>query len=105
MHIFMVTLTFFLGMNIPSDDEDDGFDDEEDDDDDPATALMQVEFKEHKRDYYFSKLQYSIVTPEVLRDQAEGYITAIQWNLHYYYNGCKSWSWYIGILLQIQQYL
>ena len=19
---------------------------------------------------------------------------AIQWNLHYYYNGCKSWSWY-----------
>ena len=19
---------------------------------------------------------------------------AIQWNLHYYYNGCMSWSWY-----------
>lgn len=31
---------------------------------------------------------------EVLRSLAEGYITAIQWNLHYYYNGLCSWSWY-----------
>ena len=30
----------------------------------------------------------------VLRDQAEGYIKAIQWNLNYYYNGLCSWSWY-----------
>lgn len=29
-----------------------------------------------------------------MRDQAEGYVRAIQWNLHYYYNGCCSWSWY-----------
>lgn len=29
-----------------------------------------------------------------LRSQAEGYVRAIQWNLHYYYNGCCSWSWY-----------
>lgn len=29
-----------------------------------------------------------------MRSQAEGYIRAIQWNLHYYYNGCCSWSWY-----------
>ena len=29
-----------------------------------------------------------------LSKQAEGYVRAIQWNLHYYYNGCKSWSWY-----------
>jgi 5'-3' exoribonuclease 1 len=29
-----------------------------------------------------------------LRSQAEGYIKAIQWNLHYYYNGCCSWSWH-----------
>jgi 5'-3' exoribonuclease 1 len=34
------------------------------------------------------------VTPSVLKEQAEGYVRAIQWNLHYYYNGCKSWSWY-----------
>ena len=25
---------------------------------------------------------------------AEGYVLAIQWNLHYYYDGCVSWSWY-----------
>lgn len=31
---------------------------------------------------------------DVLRDQAEGYVTAIQWNLNYYYNGCCSWSWF-----------
>lgn len=29
-----------------------------------------------------------------MRSQAEGYVRAIQWNLHYYYNGCCSWSWY-----------
>ena len=25
---------------------------------------------------------------------AQGYVRAIQWNLHYYYNGCMSWAWY-----------
>ena len=34
------------------------------------------------------------VNEETLREQAEGYVKAIQWNLHYYYNGCMSWSWY-----------
>ena len=34
------------------------------------------------------------VTSEELREQAEGYVRAIQWNLHYYYNGCVSWSWF-----------
>lgn len=29
-----------------------------------------------------------------MRQQTEAYITAIQWNLHYYYDGCCSWSWY-----------
>lgn len=31
---------------------------------------------------------------DVLRDQAEGYVRAIQWILHYYYDGVCSWSWY-----------
>lgn len=31
---------------------------------------------------------------DVLRSQAECYVRAIQWNLHYYYDGCCSWSWY-----------
>lgn len=74
--------------------------------------FMNKEFRLHKRDYYMNKLEYEQVTPyvdvliknsnglaffffrEVLRDQAEGYVKAIQWNLNYYYNGCCSWSWY-----------
>lgn len=39
-------------------------------------------------------MEYTKVTPEVLRDQADGYVRAIQWNLHYYYNGVCSWSWF-----------
>jgi 5'-3' exoribonuclease 1 len=31
---------------------------------------------------------------DVLRSQADGYVRAIQWNLHYYYNGVCSWSWF-----------
>merc|ERR1719295_1202719 len=56
--------------------------------------FYQMEFRQHKRDYYLHKLGYSQVTPAVLREQAEGYVRAIQWNLHYYYNGCISWSWF-----------
>uniref|UniRef100_A0AAR5PUV6 5'-3' exoribonuclease 1 n=1 Tax=Dendroctonus ponderosae TaxID=77166 RepID=A0AAR5PUV6_DENPD len=51
-------------------------------------------FRNYKKEYYMNKLEYANVTPEVLRSQAEGYVRAIQWNLHYYYNGCCSWSWY-----------
>uniref|UniRef100_A0A8C0UZ62 5'-3' exoribonuclease 1 n=1 Tax=Cyanistes caeruleus TaxID=156563 RepID=A0A8C0UZ62_CYACU len=29
-----------------------------------------------------------------LADQAECYVQAIQWILHYYYHGVQSWSWY-----------
>ncbi|KAM3961555.1 LOW QUALITY PROTEIN: 5'-3' exoribonuclease pacman [Aphomia sociella] len=57
-------------------------------------ANIETEFKLHKRDYYMNKLDYSKVTEEVLADQAEGYVRAIQWNLFYYYKGCPSWCWY-----------
>lgn len=56
--------------------------------------VYHMEFRQHKREYYIQKLGYDSVTPEVLREQAECYVRAIQWNLHYYYNGCVSWSWY-----------
>ncbi|CAH1131010.1 unnamed protein product [Ceutorhynchus assimilis] len=62
---------------------------DEDDDEDEDKA-----FKYYKREYYMNKLEYANVTPQVLRSQAEGYVEAIQWNLHYYYNGVCSWSWY-----------
>ncbi|KAL4710442.1 hypothetical protein ACJJTC_008844 [Scirpophaga incertulas] len=57
-------------------------------------ALMEMEFQLHKKDYYMNKLDYTKVTEEVLADQAEGYVRAIQWNLFYYYKGCPSWCWY-----------
>ena len=42
---------------------------------------------------------YNVTSPSfsfssVLLDQAEGYVRAIQWILHYYYNGVCSWSWF-----------
>nr|XP_032510846.1 5'-3' exoribonuclease 1-like [Danaus plexippus plexippus] len=57
-------------------------------------ANMEMEFILHKKDYYMNKLDYSKVTDEVLSDQAECYVRAIQWNLWYYYRGCPSWCWY-----------
>ncbi|XP_036369646.1 5'-3' exoribonuclease 1 isoform X4 [Octopus sinensis] len=51
-------------------------------------------FWEYKKDYYKSKLQYEEVTDEVLKEQAYIYISALQWNLYYYFDGCQSWSWY-----------
>ncbi|UYV66032.1 XRN1 [Cordylochernes scorpioides] len=62
--------------------------------DDSSDTAMEQEFAHYKKDYYMNKLEYDQVTPDVLRDQALGYIQAIQWNLHYYYNGIASWSWY-----------
>lgn len=55
---------------------------------------IEMEFILHKKDYYMNKLDYSKVTDEVLADQAECYVRAIQWNLYYYYKGCPSWCWY-----------
>ncbi|XP_011256685.1 5'-3' exoribonuclease 1 isoform X2 [Camponotus floridanus] len=63
-------------------------------DDESDSDIYNMEFVQHKRDYYMNKLEYKNVDAEVLRSQAEGYVRAIQWNLGYYYHGCCSWSWY-----------
>ncbi|CAG0880861.1 unnamed protein product [Cyprideis torosa] len=55
---------------------------------------LNREFRQHKRHYYQEKLGYGAVTQDVLQSQAECYVRAIQWNLHYYYHGVQSWSWY-----------
>ncbi|XP_013136555.1 PREDICTED: 5'-3' exoribonuclease 1 [Papilio polytes] len=73
-------------MDINSEEEYEETSDEE--------ANIEMEFIQHKKDYYMNKLDYSKVTEEVLADQAEGYVRAIQWNLWYYYKGCPSWCWY-----------
>ncbi|XP_043280589.1 5'-3' exoribonuclease 1 [Venturia canescens] len=61
---------------------------------DSDSETYNEEFSQHKRDYYMNKLEYENVDAEVLRSQAVAYVTAIQWNLNYYYNGCCSWSWF-----------
>lgn len=70
------------------------FDTSDEEENSEEESTLELEFNIHKVDYYMNKLDYAVVTPEVLRDQAEGYVRAIQWNLHYYYNGVVSWSWY-----------
>ena len=44
--------------------------------------------------YYLSVYLCVCFSSDVLRGQAEGYVRAIQWILHYYYSGVCSWSWY-----------
>lgn len=66
---------------------DDGSEEDESD-------TFEKEFHQFRRDYYVNKLKYQEMTPEVLQEQAEAYITAIQWTLSYYYHGVQSWSWY-----------
>ncbi|CAN7986192.1 unnamed protein product [Ixodes hexagonus] len=62
--------------------------------DDESEGTLEMEFRQHKRDYYTTKLEYKDVNKEVMQEQAHGYVRAIQWNLHYYYNGVQSWDWY-----------
>lgn len=58
------------------------------------TKTINNQFKRHKKTYYSDKLRYKNISKQQLREQAEGYVRAIQWNLHYYYHGCVSWSWF-----------
>jgi 5'-3' exoribonuclease 1 len=61
--------------------------------DSDSEDIFNLEFRQHKRNYYMDKLRFEHVTPDVLEDQAFGYVRAIQWILHYYYDGVPSWSW------------
>lgn len=70
------------------------FEDEERDDEMDDEACFEKEFHQHRRDYYVNKMKYEEMTPEVLAEQAECYIRALQWTLSYYYHGVQSWSWY-----------
>ena len=65
-----------------------------DETEDSDSYPLEEEFRAHKSWYYQQKLEYANVDQSVLAEQATCYIRALQWNLHYYYNGCVSWSWY-----------
>ncbi|KAL3171352.1 hypothetical protein MRX96_013570 [Rhipicephalus microplus] len=57
-------------------------------------GLLEMEFRQHKRYYYVNKLENSDVNKQFMQEQAHGYVWAIQWNLHYYYNDVQSWNWF-----------
>lgn len=69
-------------------------DQEEIDENADDEASFEKEFHQHRRDYYVNKMKYEEMTPEVLAEQAECYVRALQWTLSYYYHGVQSWSWY-----------
>ncbi|XP_029346579.1 5'-3' exoribonuclease 1 isoform X2 [Acyrthosiphon pisum] len=69
-------------------------DDDEEEFEETEDESIMAEFNLHKENYYKNKLDYNVITDDVMRSQAEGYIRALQWNLNYYYNGCCSWAWY-----------
>uniref|UniRef100_A0A0K0CVI3 5'-3' exoribonuclease n=1 Tax=Angiostrongylus cantonensis TaxID=6313 RepID=A0A0K0CVI3_ANGCA len=54
------------------------------------TKSVSNSFRRHKREYYRDKLKFENISKSELREQAEGYVKAVQWNLHYYYRGCVS---------------
>ncbi|XP_057713871.1 5'-3' exoribonuclease 1 [Corythoichthys intestinalis] len=65
----------------------DEYEDEEDD-------IFETEFRQYKRTYYMTKMGVDIVSDDFLSKQAKCYVEGIQWILHYYYHGVKSWSWF-----------
>ena len=47
---------------------------DEDDDLDGRGKAYHMEFRQHKREYYITKMKYGKVTADELREQAEGYV-------------------------------
>lgn len=82
-------------FDSPEEDGDDVFDSNEDENGDvDDDQIFEKEFHQHRRDYYVNKMKYQEMTPEVLIEQTQCYITALQWTLHYYYHGVKSWGYF-----------
>lgn len=47
-----------------------------------------------KTSYYREKFDFKAEDKEAVRKLVKSYLEAIAWVLHYYYDGCVSWSWY-----------
>lgn len=56
--------------------------------------LFHNDFLQHKKTYYQKKLGFHDIDSSVLKEQAKGYVVAVQWILGYYYHGVPSWSWF-----------
>ncbi|XP_063710397.1 5'-3' exoribonuclease 1-like isoform X2 [Symsagittifera roscoffensis] len=72
------------------------YDNEEGDEDGTRQDLSEdnLEYLHWKRVYYIEKFKIQNPDMDFIRQQVELYIRALQWNLHYYYNGVQSWSWF-----------
>lgn len=61
---------------------------------DNSKNLYNTKFMEWKDHYYKQKLGFSIHDKSEIVELTKHYVEGLQWVLFYYYNGCKSWSWY-----------
>lgn len=89
MHIVYNFVSYLSSEKAQLDEDTEDLAEEEDEDSD----TFDEEFRLHKRNYYMTKLEYEDVDKQVLRDQCEEYVRAIQWILLYYFEGVPSWSW------------
>jgi 5'-3' exonuclease len=55
---------------------------------------IEIEFQQHKHQYYANKMKTTLITNEQIHIYVQQYIEALQWILKYYYQGCQSWSWF-----------
>ncbi|XP_037077233.1 5'-3' exoribonuclease 1-like, partial [Pollicipes pollicipes] len=56
-------------------------------------SMAELEYRQQRRHYYKTKMDIDI-TPEAAVRQAVEFVRAVQWILHYYYDGVCSWSWF-----------
>ena len=51
------------------------------------------EFIEYRNAYYTAKFGRRL-TPELQHEVMNEWVRAMQWIMHYYYTGCRSWGWF-----------
>ena len=57
-------------------------------------SVSELEYRQQRRHYYHTKMEVDIGDPEAVLQLAVEYVRAIQWILHYYFDGVCSWSWF-----------
>lgn len=55
---------------------------------------LQMAWHEWKNQYYGSKLKFTLEDEPSMRNLLQAYCEGLQWNMHYYYQGVSSWSWF-----------
>lgn len=55
---------------------------------------LQMAWREWKNQYYESKLKFTLDDGPLMHNLLQAYCEGLQWNMHYYYQGVSSWSWF-----------